>query len=113
MSKRRSNLPIDLPKKTIDLIINVAQKFPKIEKVTVFGSRVLGNAKAGSDLDLAVTGELSDLKVLTAFQSFLEEETNIPYQMDVIDFNSLENEALREHILQHGQTLYRKSDMVK
>ena len=57
-----------------------------------------GNAKQGSDIDLAVFGQSLTPQVLTAFQAYLEEETKIPYFLDIIHFEKIENLALREHI---------------
>lgn len=99
---------IDLPKHIIIMVAEVAGKFPEIERIDVFGSRVLGNAKRGSDIDLAVFGQSLTSQVVAAFQEFLEEETNIPYFFDIIHFETITNEALREHILQHGRLLYEK-----
>jgi uncharacterized protein len=97
---------IDLPINVITLIAEIAVEFPEIEKIIVFGSRVLGNAKHGSDVDLAVIGKTVTSQVICAFSDYLEEETSLPYFFDIIHFESLENEALREHIIRYGKTLY-------
>jgi len=97
---------IDLPGYIIALIVEVAKKFPEIEKIIVFGSRVLGNAKPGSDLDMAVVGKAVTTRVESSFRDYLEEETNIPYLLDIIRFETIGNTALREHILHHGMPLY-------
>ena len=101
-------MEIDLPERVIIAVAEIAGKFPEIERIDVFGSRVLGNAKQGSDIDLAVFGQSLTPQVVSAFQEYLEEETNIPYLFDVIHVESIMNEALREHILQHGKLLYAK-----
>lgn len=103
-----NEMEIDLPKHVLVMMAEIAGKFPEIERIDVFGSRVLGNAKQGSDIDLAVFGQSLTPQVLIAFQAYLEEETNIPYLFDIIHFESITNEALREHILQHGGLLYEK-----
>jgi predicted nucleotidyltransferase len=100
---------IDLPENIIKIIAEVAEKFPEIERITVFGSRVLGNAKPGSDVDLAIMGKAVTAKVISSLHDYLEEETNIPYFFDIIHFDSIENEGLREHINYHGKTLYFKT----
>lgn len=99
-------MEIDLPERVIITVAEIAGNFPEIEGIDVFGSRVLGNAKQGSDIDLAVYGQSLTPQVLSAFQEFLEEETNIPYFFDIIHFELLENTALREHITRYGMPLY-------
>ncbi len=99
---------IDLPERVVIKISEIAGKFPAIERVDVFGSRVLGNAKRGSDIDLAVFGQSITPQIVSAFHGYLEEETNIPYFFDIIHFESIMNASLREHILEHGRLLYAK-----
>ncbi|MBM9538578.1 nucleotidyltransferase family protein [Desulfobulbus alkaliphilus] len=103
---------IDLPAKVADTIIQAIRDYPEIEKVCVFGSRALGNAKPGSDIDLAVIGARVTPKTISKLRDFLEEETSIPYFFDVIAFNTIENEALRDHILRYGKVLYQSTDSV-
>ncbi|MFH0785368.1 MAG: nucleotidyltransferase domain-containing protein [Pseudomonadota bacterium] len=104
---------IDLPERVIITVAEIAGNFPEIERVDVFGSRVLGNAKQGSDIDLAVFGQPLTPQVLSAFQEYLEEETNIPYFFDIIHFESIENAALREHITQFGKPLYVRKNVAR
>lgn len=99
---------IDLPGHIIALIVEVAANFPEIERIIVFGSRVLGNAKPGSDVDMAIVGKDVTTRVEGAFRDYLEEETNIPYLLDIIRFETIKNTALREHILRYGIPLYWK-----
>lgn len=99
-------LEIDLPERIIITVAKIAEKFPEIERIDVFGSRVLGNAKKGSDIDLAVYGGTLTPQVVSAFQDCLEEKTNIPYLFDIIQFEVIQNTALRDHITQFGRPLY-------
>lgn len=99
---------IDLPEDVINLIADAARKFPEIQKIAIFGSRVLGNAKRGSDVDMAVMGEAVTLQVVSELHDYLAEETNIPYFFDIIHFESIANLALREHISRYGKALYVK-----
>ena len=101
-------MEIDLPQYVKNLITEVAAQFPKIERIVVFGSRVLGNAKPGSDVDLAVSGQELTPQIVGSFHDYLEEETNIPFFFDVIHYEKVENEALRKHIVRYGKPLYVK-----
>jgi predicted nucleotidyltransferase len=65
--------------------------------VRAFGSRVRGNAKPFSDLDLAVMGETPlDFRQLAALKDAFA-ESNLPFRVDVIDWAAT-NEAFRRII---------------
>ena len=99
---------IDLPERFICLIAGLARRFSEIEKVVIFGSRALGNAKRGSDIDLAVMGVEVTPQVVMALYECLSEDTNMPYFFDIIHYEAITNPALREHISQYGKVLYVK-----
>ena len=63
------------------------------------------NFKPGSDIDLAVKGPVSKdtlSALLTAF-----EESLLPYFVDVVIYEHITNEALREHIDRVGISIYK------
>ncbi len=97
---------IDLPDHTRSAIINLAQQYPAIEEIILFGSRVSGNAKHGSDIDIALAGKGVDGKILTAFHTYLEEETDIPYFFDVVHLDTIVNDDLKRHIVEFGKIIY-------
>lgn len=71
-------------------------KAENIAHAWIFGSRAKGNYKPGSDVDLAIIGDADRIAYL------LNEETFLPYYFDVIDMQSLNNQALKEHIARVG-----------
>jgi len=95
-----------LPEHIVGQIVDTAKRYPEIEQVILFGSWALGNAKSGSDIDLAISGREMEGKTVTAFHSHLEEETTIPHFFDVIHLETIENMELRRHILEIGIPLY-------
>ena len=97
---------IDLPQKTCAQLISIFSTYPEIEKVIVFGSRALGNAKPGSDVDCAFTGMNLTSLLVSRIQNYLEEETLLPYFFDCIHLESTQNRKLLEHIKTHGIVLY-------
>jgi len=58
-------------------------------EVKAFGSRINGNFKQHSDLDLAIVGKskLGFSKMGELKLSF--EESDLPYRVDVLDYNSI------------------------
>lgn len=99
---------IDLPEKVVKQLIQVFSGWPDIETVTIFGSRALGNAKSGSDIDLCFDGKILNRQQVSSLQNYLEEESLFPYFFDCVHFKSIENEYLRQHILEHGKLLWQR-----
>ncbi len=102
---------IDLPQKVIAQMIAIFSGYPEIEKVVIFGSRALGNAKPGSDIDLAFIGNNLTLQIVSQIQNYLEEETLMPYFFDCIFLKTIQNQELLLHIRTYGKTLYNKTSM--
>ena len=88
-------------------ILDALSKFDEIEEAIVFGSRAIGNYKAGSDVDLALKGPLGSDLILQISES-LNEDYPLPYFFDVIDYNRITNEALENHIDAYGKSIYSK-----
>ncbi|MBR0574425.1 nucleotidyltransferase domain-containing protein [Pasteurella atlantica] len=88
------------------LLCDALKLFPEIEQAWIFGSRALGNYKKGSDIDLAISGQNINFDTVTALYGTLNEEISIPYMVDVVDINNIENPLLKEHIEQKGVLFY-------
>jgi predicted nucleotidyltransferase len=95
-----------LSEKNFNAILDALRTFPQVEDVLIFGSRALGNAKKGSDVDLALQGAHVDERTATAVSALLNEELPLPYFFDVLVFDSIEDAVLREHIEKYGQSLF-------
>ena len=83
-------------------------KQPFVDEVILFGSRAKGNYKKGSDIDLAIKGVNFSARLALDLKSHINEELPIPYMVDIIDYNSLEQEGLKEHIDRVGIVFYKK-----
>lgn len=89
--------------------INLAlEKFEEIEEAIVFGSRAMGNYKKGSDVDLAIKGKGITRKTILRLNDLLNEEYPLPYFFDVIHYESISSDKLREHIDLEGKNIYLK-----
>jgi predicted nucleotidyltransferase len=91
----------DKDKKEISKIIS---QFSQVEKAVVFGSRAMGNHKKGSDIDLAIFGNLKDNQ-LNKISYLLNEETFLPYKFDLVDYSQISNLNLKKHINKYGLLL--------
>jgi len=87
-------------------ILSALQKFPEIEKTIVFGSRAMGNSKRASDVDLAIVGKNITAKTVIRLRSQLNEELPLPYFFDVVVYEKIANDKLKQHIDEHGVALF-------
>ncbi|MBD3795846.1 MAG: nucleotidyltransferase domain-containing protein [Epsilonproteobacteria bacterium] len=95
---------VELEQKVIDSIKLLLSQNQKIKKLILFGSRAKGCAKNGSDIDLAIVGESINFRDLCAISSDLD-ELDLPYKIDLINYNSISNIDLKEHIDRVGVEL--------
>ena len=99
---------IQLDSKYRDVICNVAAGYPEIGKVVLLGSRAMGTADRGSDIDLAIIGPDISHATRLRFQDYLNQQTLIPFFVDVLDYQTLTNAELRQHIDTHGVVIYER-----
>jgi uncharacterized protein len=90
--------------KSFQLIIKTLRSFPEIEKSIIFGSRAKGSAKKGSDIDLALKGQKIDHKLVSKISTILNQELPIPYKVDLICYNTLNNNDLKSEIDKFGKS---------
>lgn len=92
----------------IEIIINLLKKHEEVEKAVVFGSRAKGTYKNGSDLDIALFGKLVSFQTINKLSYVFNEESLMPYHFDIINFNSIQNEELKNHINRVGKVIYKR-----
>jgi len=94
-----------VPVKDFDLIITTIAQNKKVMQITLFGSRAKGNYKNGSDIDLAIKApgiSITDLNEIT----INIEDLNLPYYIDIIDIEHINNQNLVDHIRRIGKVVY-------
>jgi len=101
-----SQTEFGLPAATIDMIRRILAEVPTVQKAVIYGSRVKGNYKPGSDIDLTLYGDALDLDTLGRIATRLH-ESSIPQQVDLSVFDLLDHPGLREHIERVGQPFYK------
>jgi predicted nucleotidyltransferase len=106
MNKNR-NYPVSHGLKTRDIetIYAVFKKYPEIQRVCLFGSRALGKAGQGSDIDLAVMNTGIGGSILSKIKGELE-ESSLPYFVDLILYADLKHDELKDHIDRVGIEFY-------
>ncbi|WP_394903404.1 nucleotidyltransferase domain-containing protein [Clostridium butyricum] len=97
-----------LLERDIRYIKKALEQCEEIEKAIIFGSRAMGNYKNGSDVDIAVLGELISNNTILKLNDYLNEIYPLPYFFDIINYNSITNENLKKHIDVEGKIIYTK-----
>ena len=89
---------LDLAEQHLQLLQSLLQQYVPGVTVWAFGSRVNGNAKPHSDLDLVLqTASAIPQQQLFALQDALE-ESDLPIKVDVLDWQQISPE-FQQHIL--------------
>ena len=86
-------------------------RWPQVERLVLFGSgsRARGDFRPGSDIDLAVFApRLSEHDFARLWNAI--DELPIAFKLDILHWDRLTNNALREQIEKEGLTLYARSD---
>ena len=87
---------------------NLFASIPQIEKVVLYGSRATGNFEKGSDVDLAVFGELVTYSHISYLKDKLENESPMLLKFDVLHFDRIGNEKLKKRIKEDGVEIYKQ-----
>ncbi|MEW6235169.1 MAG: nucleotidyltransferase domain-containing protein [Candidatus Omnitrophota bacterium] len=97
-----------LSNEQLETIRSFLAKESAIEEAVLFGSRATGIFKEASDIDIAIKGESFDIFMAASLKSKLEEETHIPYFFDIVAYQSIKSEDLKQHIRDNGIVICRK-----
>lgn len=99
---------IQLKNEFLKLIHVAAGKFPEIESIKLFGSRAVGTAKDGSDIDIVLFGNSVQRDTMLKLKDYLENEVNIPHFFDIVIYDQISHDNLKSHIDSFGKTIYTK-----
>ena len=89
----------------IEEIKQIFAKFPTVEEVVIFGSRAKGTHRPGSDVDLALKEKI-DRSTVAQISDLLNEESTMPYTFDLVVYDTIVSQNLKEHITRVGAVLY-------
>jgi len=94
-----------LKKEFVDQIIQILREVKGLEKAVIFGSRANNSYKVGSDIDICVFGKQIDESEFNTLKFKLNEENVMPYFFDVIRFDDITTQHLKDEILANGKDL--------
>ncbi len=96
--------------KSYQIIIESFKSQSEVKRALIFGSRAMENAKKGSDIDIAISGEEIDEQIVSRLSTQLNSDAPIPYYIDIVHLEKITNEELLEHIKQFGVVFYERND---
>ena len=94
-----------LSEKVVENLKTVFAENAKIDKAIVFGSRAKGNYKEGSDIDITIKGQSLDFDDTLSLLRKID-DLNIPYKIDLINYDTINEPDLKDHIDRVGIELY-------
>lgn len=89
----------------IDKLITVFEQHSKVDKALVFGSRAKGNYRPDSDMDIAIKGQDLNTDDIIAM-SVAFEGKGITHKIDLINYHSIKEPDLKDHIDRVGIEFY-------
>lgn len=94
-----------LNERTVTQIKGVLARFPEVRKAVLFGSRAKGVQKPGSDIDLALTGDGLDWRLLGRIEDALD-DLFLPYGFSLLIHCEGTDPDVAEHIRRVGFVFY-------
>ncbi len=95
-----------LSDKSTAMIQDALSRYKEIKQAAFFGSRATGKYKNGSDVDLVIYGPQITNETIIRLATLLNEELPLPYYFDIVHYESIKNNALKEEIDSHGQAFW-------
>jgi len=96
--------PLLLSDHELRLVRDVFVRHPEVASVTLYGSRAKGTASQRSDVDLALSGELTQLQAEAIADEL--EDLPLPYHFDVCALKHIRHQPLQERIGRVGICIY-------
>lgn len=77
-----------LPENTINKIKTVFEKHSEIDEVVIYGSRAIGNFRAGSDIDITLKRDELQYDIISKINQEID-NLNTPYLFDISIYKKL------------------------
>ena len=90
---------------TLKKLGSVLRSHPAVEKIILFGSRAMNRHQSASDIDLALKGAQLNFSNMMQLQSAID-EFMLPYKVDLVIYETIQNKDLKEHIDRIGIVLW-------
>ena len=84
---------------------SVLRSHPAVEQIILFGSRAMNRHQSSSDIDLALKGSQLNFSNILQRKSAID-ELMLPYKVDLVIYETIQNKDLKEHIDRIGIVLW-------
>jgi predicted nucleotidyltransferase len=101
-------MPYGLSESVIEKLLRVFSLISEIDEAILFGSRVKGTFKEGSDIDIALKGTELNMTLLRKIELDFD-NFNLPYKIDLVIYSNIEEPLLTDHINRIGISIYKKT----
>lgn len=88
-------------------IVTILKKNKKVRKIILFGSRAKNTQSNGSDIDIALKGNNLNTNDVISLSVELD-ELDLPYKIDLVIYDRIEEKSLKEHIDRAGVVLFER-----
>ena len=105
MSEIKTQFGID--KSDIKNIVAILKENNKVQKIILFGSRAKSTHSNGSDIDIALKGNNLNTNDVLSLSVELD-ELDLPYKIDLVIYDRIEEKSLKEHIDRAGAVLFER-----
>lgn len=95
-----------LSERDLAQITAVLSDYPAVAQALIYGSRAKGVHRRGSDVDIALKGDDLTYRIIAAVSYRLNEETTMPYRFDLLNYHTIDNPDLVDHIDRVGVLFY-------
>lgn len=100
---------VNIDDKVLKELSKIFNNYYRVQKVLIFGSRARRDNKKTSDVDLAVFSEdISDREFNLLVDEINEIDTALSF--DVVHFEKLKKDSLKENIIKDGILIYERKD---
>ncbi|MEN3015368.1 MAG: nucleotidyltransferase domain-containing protein [bacterium] len=97
-----------LPEELLQQILSIFEKYPEIQKASLFGSRASNKYRKNSDIDIVIYAPNLDLSTYLLILSELN-QTNTLLNIDLIHYERIKNAKLKEDIQKNSVQIYSKA----
>ena len=105
MSEIKTQFGLDQP--DVKDIVAILKKNKKVRKIILFGSRAKNTHSNGSDIDIALKGQNLHTNDVLSLSVELD-ELDLPYKIDLVIYDRIEEKSLKEHIDRAGAVLFER-----
>lgn len=91
----------------LEILKNIFSNYSEIREVFIYGSRAKGTFNERSDIDLIIKNSNVDRKLLNKIRMDFD-ESNIPYLIDLKNYETIKNINLKDQIDKNAHLIYKQ-----